>query len=161
MVPSGAAPAYDLVLRRRFSGRREQLFHALTDRDLVARWLCHDGDRNQVRIIKFDLRVTGGFRVEVTRSPYVYLVFGTFAELAPPDRLAFDWAWERMLPDIMTSQGPTRVTVQLAQQDEATDLLLTQGEFPRADLLDHERDNWNASFAALERLLEAGPPAVR
>ena len=161
MMAPGESTGYELTLSRRVSARREQVFRALTDRDVVARWLCHDGDRNKVRIIKFDLRVTGGFRLEMTRAPEVYLVFGTFAELAPPDRLAFDWAWERVIPDMATSQGPTRVTLQLVEKDGATDLLLTQGAFPTEALRDGERDNWNASFAALEKVLASEPPAVR
>ena len=157
MVPSGETAGCKLTLRRRFAARRKEVFHALTEREVVARWICHDGERNRVHILKFDLRVTGGFRIELSRLPDVYLVFGTFTELAPPDRLAFDWAWERVLPDIVTSQGPTRVTIELVEQNGATDLLLTQGEFPNADLQGRERENWTASFAALEQVLAVSP----
>ncbi len=149
---------YRLELRRVLAAPRKDVYSAWTERHVLERWLCHDADKNQVRMRKFDLRPNGSFRVEVTKGTEVYLVFGTYEELAPHERLVFSWAWERMLPNTgeLTSEGPTHVTVQLAEQGDATELRLTQDGFPSVERRDADRATWNASFAALEQILASG-----
>ena len=155
MAKATEAHGYELVLPRTFAAGPDAVFRAWTDCDIVARWLCHDADRNKVRVRKFDFRVTGSFRLEVTRPEDVRLVFGTYEELAPPERLTFDWAWERTLPDpgVVTSGGPTRVTVLLLERNGTTELRLTQGPFPSEQRRDEDRAGWDASFVALDGVL--------
>jgi uncharacterized protein YndB with AHSA1/START domain len=150
-----SAGNYQFELVRVIADSRGNVYRAWTDRDLLERWLCRDGDKNLVRIRKFDLRPTGGFRVEVTRGTEVYLVFGTYEELTPGERLVFSWAWERTLPNTgkLTSEAPTRVTVDLVQRPDGTELHLTQTGFSDLQLRNADRDVWKASFVALAEVL--------
>ena len=148
---------FQLDLERAFSAPRDHVYRAWTEREAMERWICHDGEKNRVRILKFDLRPSGGFRVEVARESGTYLIFGVFETLAPPDLLVLSWAWERVLPDPgkVTSEGPTTVTIAFREMGDATALRLTQGTFPTAARRDADHAEWDAAFDALARWLGA------
>lgn len=156
-----ATDGWELDLERTFSVPRARLYQAWLEREAMAHWICHDGERTRVRILKFDPRPSGGFRVDVHRDSQSYLIFGTFETIAPPALLVLSWAWERLIPDPgqVTSRGPSTVTVTFRERGDETALRLTQGTFPTAARRDADRTGWEAAFDALALWLRA-PTAV-
>ncbi|MGH7538023.1 MAG: SRPBCC family protein [Gemmatimonadales bacterium] len=159
MVPTQQGPTFRLELRRTFAAPRERVFRAWVEREALERWMCHDGDATEVRYLELDARPGGRYRMEVTmrNSGERYLLFGTYREVTPPERIAFTWAWERVHPDPgqVTSLGETLVTVVLFARGESTEILLTQEPFPTVKRRDEDSTGWNACFDALERHLPA------
>lgn len=94
---------FRLELRRTFAAPREKVFRAWTEREALERWMCHDGDANATRYLELDVRPGGRYRMEVTTTKGYrtagttppgerYLLFGTFREVKPPEKIVFTWA---------------------------------------------------------------------
>lgn len=85
---AGVSDPFDLTIAREFAARREDVFRAWTDRDLLVRWWGPDGFTTPV--CEMDLRPGGRFHT-VMRGPdgKEYPNDGRFREIVPPARLVF------------------------------------------------------------------------
>ncbi len=139
-----------LVLTRMFDAPRELVFRAWTDEKQLAQWWGPHYFTNPV--CKLDVRKGGAIHIDM-RGPdgTVYPMFGTFHEIAPPERLVFtSTAIDGKLEILNTItfddvEGKTRLTVKaLVVKAEA------EAEFAIAGM----KQGWTESLERLgERLM--------
>lgn len=133
-----AASGTALRLERSFDAPRERVFAAWTDPELLRRWWAAgpDWDTPDAQV---DLRVGGRYRLSM-RNPEsgdVHTVAGEYAEIAPPERLVYTWAWEGM-------GGDSRVEVEFLAEGERTTVVVTHtGLADDTDRHNHAH-GWNA-----------------
>lgn len=77
---------------------------------------------------------------------------GEFLEIDPPNRLIFTFRWEEPDPD----DRETVVMLSLDAVGDATEVLLSQGEFATKARLALHRSGWTDSFEKLRELIESG-----
>ena len=137
---------FALRLERRLSAPPDRVFAALTDPARIVQWYVPT-DEYQARVLAWDLRVGGGYRISMVHSGgNVHTAFGQFREIIPGRRLAKTWAWENQPP--MNSL----VTFELTPDDAGTLLVLThQGLRDEEDCRKHEH-GWNGCLGQLVRL---------
>ena len=71
-------------------------------------------------------------------------VHGCFFEVSAPEKLVYTWNWE----NAFLGMPETRVTVQFAESDGGTEVVLVHEELPELQIcLRH----WNGWLAALDR----------
>ena len=130
---------------------REQVFRALSEPAVLARWWGPSGFT--IPEIKLDLRVGGDFRF--TMQPPggdAFHLAGRFVEIDPPSRLAYTFRWEEPDPE----DRETLVTLSLDAVGNATRVSLTQGGFASDARLELHREGWTESLVKLRRLVEPG-----
>jgi uncharacterized protein (TIGR03086 family) len=107
----------EIVMTRSFTAPRDQVFAALTEPDLLKRWI---GARGWELIeCDSDLRVGGSWR-QVSRGPQGerMVMFGEFVEIVPPERLVTTEVFEG-------SEHESLVTTTLHEAEGATTLTMT------------------------------------
>ncbi len=110
----------EIVMTRRFDAPLALVFEALTNPDVLKRWL-HGPDGWSLPVCEIDLRVGGSFRY-VWRGPdgAEMGMGGVFREIEPPIRMVhtelFDEDW---------TGGETLVTTELEERDGRTTLTTT------------------------------------
>jgi len=122
-----------IVMTRMFDAPRELVFEALTQCDLVKRWL-YGPDGWSMDVCKTDLRVGGVYRYAWSHVNGSKMAMGgTFTEVNPPERLTatekFDEAWyqgEAVSTTVLTKVGDqTRLTLTITYQSrEVRDAVL-------------------------------------
>ena len=126
-------------------GRRDVVFRAWTDPEILKLWWCPEGWIPAD--IEVDLRVGGSYRIGMRRksggSP-VY-VRGTFLQVNSPEELTYTWKWENAFENM----PQTRVTVRFISQGTATVVMLEHGSLPEINICLRHRSGW---IAALERV---------
>ena len=149
--PIEARAGISLRLRRRFAFPREAVFHAWTDPEALEQWWCPSGWTTTR--IEVDLRVGGCFRIgmrKMEEKPPVF-VFGRFLEVHRPEKLVFTWRWENAFPNT----PETRVTVQLAEREGVTELVLIHEDLPEAGICLHHRSGWIAAWDRIDACCRA------
>jgi uncharacterized protein YndB with AHSA1/START domain len=118
----------EVVITRVFDAPRELVFDALTQPELLKRWLEAPG--RALEICDVDLRVGGAYRF-VWRGPGKKDVGsrGVYREIAPPARLVTSETWEDW------DAGETLATTVLVERDGRTTLTITM-LFPSRDVRD-------------------------
>ena len=149
----GAATGQAAVrLTRVFAAPRERIFRAWTDREELACWWWPWSPS-----VEIDLRVGGAYRLAAVHPAAGLLaVTGTFRDVRPPERLVYTWRWEGEV-----DAAETLVTVEFrALDDGSTEVALTHGRFPSAELADRHRQGWDDCLDRLDTLLrESDSPA--
>ncbi|HYR08746.1 MAG TPA: SRPBCC domain-containing protein [Longimicrobium sp.] len=137
----------ELVLERKIPAARDRVFAAWTQPELLRRWSApagltiEDGDT--------DLRVGGGWRVVMAEPDGTrHEAFGTYREVAPPERLAYTHAWKGE----GGSSPETVLTVELKPEADGTRLVLTQAGFPSPESRDGHREGWSSALDNLQTL---------
>ena len=84
-----------LRIVRTIDAPRETVFRAWTEVELFRQWFGPVA--GSTPSVEFDAREGGAFRVamKVPGTPVVFAM-GTFREINPPERLVFDFGWERV-----------------------------------------------------------------
>ena len=142
--------AFAVSLRRTFSAPRERVFAAWTDPEQLAQWFGPVGYRAEV--LEMDVRVGGryriGFRPETATELDAH-VYGTFLEVAPPERLRYTWVWEEQdaFPD-------TVVTVTFIDKGDETEVALSHERLPNAEECERHREGWTSTLTKLPPVLE-------
>jgi len=140
-----------LQIRRTFAAPRQKVFEAWTQLEKLTTWLCRVTEQHSTRILEFDARVGGRYRLEVTAPEGSRLLLsGTYREIEPPERLVFTWQWEED-PDF----GETLVTVEFHARGNSTELVLTHERFSSTERRDRHAIGWNGCFDRLTELLKA------
>lgn len=142
-----------LRLERTFSARRERVFAAWTDPELLRRW-APSGIR--IGHAEADVRVGGRFLTEMILedSGERHVVVGTYLEIEPPARLRFTHGWlhEGEEPEDVDLRATT-VTMELVDEGPRTRMIFTQTGFPHEASRDGHREGWESAFASLDALL--------
>jgi uncharacterized protein YndB with AHSA1/START domain len=148
MTDAVRAPWTVLRIVRRIDAPRETVFRAWTQVELFRQWF--GPVVGSTPSTEFDAREGGAFRVamKVPGMPVVFAT-GTFREIKQPERLVFDFGWERVPGD----PADTRVTVEFHDRGSTTELVLTQERFPRRWERAFHLFGWSACFRRLRRLV--------
>ena len=97
-----------------------------------------------------DLRVGGSYRI-VMEGPdgERRVLVWSFREIVPPERLAFDWQWVSG-PE---AGAPSRVTVELREVGDRTEVEITHSGLLDAAIRDSHATGWVACLDGLDETL--------
>ena len=151
----------EIVLTRAFDAPRRLVFDALTEPELLKRWLLGPPGWS-LEVCEIDLRVGGAFRYVWRNADGTDMgMGGIYREIVPPDRIVhtelYDEDW---------TGGETLVTTVLTEQDGRTILTTTvryaSGEARDAALRSGMEEGLGASYGRLAELLASTqvPPAT-
>lgn len=142
-----AQPTTETALRitRTFRASREKVFRAWTEPEALKRWFAPD-DAFDTRILHFDPRPGGRYRIDMRKGDVSHIVAGEYREVNPPERLVFTWKWENH-PERGTED--TIVTLEFLDHGGSTELVLTHERFPDAAIRDDHNKGWTG---CLDRL---------
>jgi uncharacterized protein YndB with AHSA1/START domain len=126
----------EIVLTRLFDAPRRLVFDAMTKPEHVRRWWGILDDKHSVPVCEIDLRPGGGWRF-VGRGPKgdFPAFYGTYREIAPPERLVYTEFFEpfpdegSLITTVFTEEnGKTRMTVTcLYSSKDVRDMVLGTG----------------------------------
>ncbi len=126
----------EIVITRRFSASREKVFRALTEPDLIQRWMTGP-EGWSLETCECDLQPGGALRfVWKHEDGRMMGLSGTYREISPPDKLIhtelFDEDWtggETLVTNALTEQGDeTKLTISvLYNTQDARDAALKSG----------------------------------
>ncbi|HEY7280106.1 MAG TPA: SRPBCC domain-containing protein [Actinomycetota bacterium] len=132
-------PTTGLEIRRVLPATPEEVFRAWTDPELMARWMSPVGTAEA----EVDLRAGGSFRVVMRGAGRELEHTGEYRTVEPPALLVFTWS------SPFTGDGPSVVTVRLAEHDGGTELTLTHEHLPPGAAASHA-GGWGRMIAKLQ-----------
>ena len=117
-------PADDQILiTREFDARRDRVYRAYTEPDLVRRWWC--AQRGVVTVCEIDLRVGGAWRYVLEANGGFEVAFhGVYQEIVPEERLVSTEVYEAV-PDsasmntVTFEEADGRTTVKILVQHDS------------------------------------------
>ncbi|HLL46087.1 MAG TPA: SRPBCC domain-containing protein [Longimicrobiaceae bacterium] len=140
----------ELTLEQEIPADPGRVFAALTEPEQLRRWSAPEG----LAVVdgETDLRVGGGWRV-VMAAPDGdrHEAFGTYREIAPPERLVYTHAWRH---DDGGSSPETVLTVELRPGGGGTRLHFTQAGFASPESRDGHREGWCSALGHLRALFQ-------
>jgi len=125
---------HKLTIRKLIPASREEVFAAWTDPDSIALWMC-PGSVIAAEA-QLDVRVGGSFRIVMKDAAEDVAHTGEYVAIEPPSKLVFTWISKN------TDHQPTLVTVELHEQGEMCELVLTHERFPRAEAVKRHQGGW-------------------
>lgn len=135
-----------LRITRTFDATRREVFDALTKPEELSKWFA-PSDEFEAYVDRFDTEVGGSYRIEMRhKDGNVHTCIGTIREIKAPERLVYTWRWEG------GEMGDTRVTWELRDADEGTELILTHDQFPNEEAKAEHSKGWNGCLARLDRV---------
>ncbi|WP_445678732.1 SRPBCC family protein [Radicibacter daui] len=144
--------ARTLTISRIFRAPRPLVFSAWVEAERIARWLGLPGFI--VVHQHFDPRPGGGFRSTMIEPDGTeHRLFGSYQEIAPPERLVFTHAWE--LEDGTTSPE-TLVTLEFFDHGGDTRLEFRQEGFADRKARDDHAGGWTLCLGRLDSWLLTG-----
>jgi uncharacterized protein YndB with AHSA1/START domain len=147
-----ASDEFVLRLKRVLPAPREVVYRALTDPGKLAKWWGPRGFTNPG--VDFEPQVGGQYRIAMQPPEGdLFHLWGEFREVDPPARLAYTFQWDPPDPD----DRETLATLSLQDQGDATEVLLTQGEFATEERRALHEEGWSDSFDRLEQVLGEAP----
>jgi len=131
-----------LTLVRRIKAPPATVFEAWTRPEILALWWGpHHTRATETEI---DAREGGRFRVVLTEDTGArHEVSGTYAEVTPPGRLVFSWAWTN------APERVSRVTVVFRAIPEGTEVTVTHDRFADEGTATRHRRGWTESLDRL------------
>lgn len=143
----------EILIERRFAAARPQVWRALTEPDLVRKWLLGP-DGWTMPVCTIDLRVGGEMRFEWARGDARMGLTSTFKEIVPDDRMVatekFDEDW---------TGGETLVTQSLHDDGDGTILrthiLYVSQEARDGAKMSGMTDGMEAGYARLDGMFAA------
>ncbi len=131
--------ATSLKLTRRINARREDVFDAWTDPEILKSWWAPEG--TTMTSVALDPRVGGAYRIGIvsTEGEQMY-VAGTFVEIERPSRISYTWAWDE-------DDGPghqSLVTIEFAESGRETAVTLTHERLASEQSRDNHRHGWTS-----------------
>jgi uncharacterized protein YndB with AHSA1/START domain len=139
-------PTSSITVRRFLKARREQVFRAWTRPDLMARWFFPG--EGWVAAVTSDLKVGGRYEVAMRdASGGQHIQFGRYREIVPTSRLVFTWSCPDL--DVVDSL----VTIELGEQGDRTELILTHELPPDPKILRGHEEGWEGCLGNLDKML--------
>lgn len=135
-----------LTLVRRLKAPPARVWAAWTRPETMVLWFGPHHTRAEHA--EADLRPGGRFRVALREdNGERHECTGLYAEIAPERRLVFSWNWVSM------PERVSRVTVELREVPEGTELTLTHDRFADPDTAKRHTRGWTESLERLGALL--------
>lgn len=135
-----------LVIRRVIKAKRERVFDAWTNPEIMCKWFfCKEGKA----IVKNDFKVGGTYENEMIHTngcatsldSSSHLHYGEYVEISPPEKIVFTWNSALV--------KNSRVTVELQNMGESTELTLTHELLETENLRDQHRMGWEGCLINL------------
>lgn len=136
--------AEPLVVRRLIPVPREQVFAAWLDPVSLAQWMCPGPVAGAT--VEVDPRVGGEFRIVMHHAQGDEEHRGAYLIIDLASLLSFTWI------SAHTDHRSTVVTVELKEQDNGTELILTHRRLPPTEV-DAHKQGWTAIVAKLAATL--------
>lgn len=142
-----------LHLERVLPARRQLVFAACTEPELLAEWW---GPRDfTAPSIELDLRVGGRYRIAMQPPEgELFYLTGEFREIDPLNRLAYTFSWEAPDPD----DQETVVVLVFRDAGPSTEMVLDQGPFATAGRYELHHAGWTDGFERLKQVLSSRRP---
>ncbi len=135
---------------------RDRVFEAWTDPRAVERWWGRP-EGAAVVVTEMDARPGGSFRIVTDAGGGGVLpATGTYLEVVAPERIVFLFAWEHPLPLPGGDAGPARVTVELRDLGESTEVVVIHEGQPSPEMHGFHATGWTWSLDGLAEVLR-GP----
>jgi len=139
-------PMDGISIRRLLKARREVVFAAWTRADLMTRWLFPG--EGWTASVSADVKVGGRYQLAMRDADGGrHEQFGEYREIVPVSRLVFTWSCPAL--GVVDSV----VTVELTEQGEGTELLLTHQLPPDPKIRRGHEDGWHGCLGNLEKFL--------
>ncbi|MBT3922334.1 MAG: SRPBCC domain-containing protein [Nitrospina sp.] len=135
-----------LVIRKTFNHPRELVFQAWSQPGHISNWLFPDSNC-PVKVEAFNFTVGGNYRFAFHGPEQVDFVSGNYQIIDPPRKLEFTWTWQKPTQD---AGIPTIVTIELSEDDNSTELLLTQKAFGSIEMCNRHKLGWEGAIHFLE-----------
>jgi uncharacterized protein YndB with AHSA1/START domain len=140
-----------LELEHRYAARREQVFDAWTNPDVLERWWAAMPSW-ETPVAEVDAREGGRYRLSMrTDEGEVHTVHGEYTEVRPPERLAYTWSWEEGPDAAMAGSEHSRVVVDFIEDGGGTLVRLSHRGFASEPIRELHAQGWEAVLANLER----------
>jgi uncharacterized protein YndB with AHSA1/START domain len=148
MATPQSQPENSLQLRRTFAAPRERVFRAWTDAKEFALWFHPTTDHTTI-ISHLDPKVGGKYSLEMHhKDGNVHKLSGTYQQVTPPEKLVFTWRWATDPPG-----QESVVSLEFHDLGNATEILLTHGQFPSAASREQHNHGWVGCFEQLQNYL--------
>lgn len=138
----------ELIMTKAINAPVATVFHAWTQAELIQQWFV-PADIMVVKEAKIDLTVGGEYLIHMHNPEELsdHIVFGTYEEIIPNEKLVFNWAWK-------DGAERTQVTILLQEvNDNETLLTLTHRGFGQQEYADKHNMGWTGCLANLESLM--------
>jgi uncharacterized protein YndB with AHSA1/START domain len=145
-------------ITRTIRAPRARVYRALIDARAVEYWMVPTGMTSQVHV--FEAHVGGAFRISLTydeptaqgkSSSHTDTYHGRFVELTPDRRVVQTMEFESDDPSM---QGEMRVTFELSDARDGTELRATHAQVPPGVTPEDNQEGWTISINKLAELLE-------
>ncbi len=148
MATPQTQPENSLQVRRTFAAPRERVFRAWTDAKEFALWFHPSTDHTTI-ISQLDVKVGGKYSLEMHhKNGNVFKMSGTYEQIKPPEKLAFTWRWNTAPPG-----AETLVVLEFLDLGNATEIVLSHGQFPDAASRDQHNQGWTGCLEQLQNYL--------
>ena len=140
------SPETELIITRIFDAPPSLVFKAWTQPEHLVRWL---GPTNfSASAVRLDLRPGGAWSAVIT-SPEgkSHGMAGVYREIAPPERLAFTFAWDE------EDAPQTLIALTFRERGGKTEMTFRQTGFRSVESRDSHRSGWNQCFDKLPGFL--------
>jgi uncharacterized protein YndB with AHSA1/START domain len=148
-----------LRMKRTMPFSRERVFAAFSQQEQMNRWMCRDAKKHQIKYLKFEFRVGGGFDLEIhTPNGDVYAMHSTYLEIVKPEKIKFSWGYQHIAPDGKPREDAlegTLVTFEFHDRAGSTEIELTHELLPNARQIEDHRQGWSGCLDKLNELLDS------
>jgi uncharacterized protein YndB with AHSA1/START domain len=140
-----------LRIRRTFAVPRDRVFDAWTDAAQIKEWFGRPDDVEIPRV-DADVRVGGSYRIQFESPRGSAAIVGVYREVTPVERLAFTFAWDPPVWDVMKGDEML-VIVDFVEVNGHTEVVLTHERLQSADASAFHEEGWGWTFDRLETFL--------
>ncbi|MEP3277673.1 MAG: SRPBCC domain-containing protein [Stappiaceae bacterium] len=142
---------HSTTVRRMVTADRARIFGAFKTAAALEQWFSPAPDIT-LDVLQFEFAVGGRYRIRYAMPDGSHPTLGgTFDLIQPPEKLSFTWVWEAPDPH---ADIPTRVTIDLIEQNNATEVVLTHEQIPTREIAARHAAGWEATLDHLQQVLK-------
>lgn len=148
MSTATAIENYSLTLNRSFKSSKEAVYDAWTSKEALIKWFAPTKDFTTV-VHELELKVGGKYHLEMIEpSGLSHVIYGEYVVLNPHDQIVFTWEWESD-----EDQVNSLVTIDLSDNDNGTDMVLTHDKLESQHMVDIHEEGWTGCLSQLSQFI--------